>query len=70
MTPYWSGLWNTEAVVEKLCSVLNPKALIDKLDTLTEQISQLNERLDKKYEYIAAVEGRLSSVRADLDQLE
>ena len=30
------------------CHVLNPKALTDKLDTLSEKISQLNERLEKK----------------------
>ena len=39
---------SNEAVVHKLRHVLNPKALTDKLDTLTEQISQLNERLQKK----------------------
>ena len=50
--------------------MLNSKALTDRLDTLTEKISHLNERLDKKYEYIAALEARLSSVEADLDQLE
>ena len=32
--------------------------------------SQLYERLDKNGEYIAALEARLSSVEADLDQLE
>ena len=56
-----------EAVVQKLRHVLNPKALNDKLDTLTEQISQLNERLEKKDKYIAALEARLSSCEADLD---
>ena len=53
-----------------LCYVLNPKALTDKLDTLTEIISQLNERLEKKDKYIAALESRLSPCEADLDQLE
>ena len=53
-----------EAVVQKLRHVLNPKALTDKLDTLSEKISQLNER------YIAALEARLSTCEADLDQLE
>ena len=32
--------------------------------------SQLNERLGKKDEYIVALEVRLSSVEADLDQLK
>ena len=58
------------AVVEKLRHVLNTKALTDKLDTLTENVSELNKRLDKKDEYIVALEARLSSVEADLDQLE
>ena len=59
-----------EAVVEKLRSVLNTKVVTDKLDTLTENISQLKERLAKTDEYIVAQEVRLSSVEADLDQLE
>ena len=59
-----------EAVVEKLRSVLNTKVVTDKLDTLTETISQLKERLAKTDEYIVALEVRLSSVEADLDQLE
>ena len=41
-------LLSDEAVVQKLRHVLNPKALTDKLDTLSEKISQLNERLEKK----------------------
>ena len=41
-------LLSDEAVVQKLRHVLNPKALTDKLDTLSETISQLNERLEKK----------------------
>ena len=40
-------LLSDEAVVQKLRHVLNPKALTDKLDTLSETISQLNERLEK-----------------------
>ena len=63
-------LLSNEAVVQKLRHVLNPKAFTDKLDTLTQQISQLNERLEKKDKYIAALEARLSSCEADLDQLE
>ena len=63
-------LLSNEAIVQKLRHVLNPKALTDKLDTLTEQISQLNERLEKKVSCIAALEARLSSCEADLDQLE
>ena len=35
------------AFVEKLRNMLNPKALTDKLDTLTEKIFQLNEWLDE-----------------------
>ena len=50
--------------------MFNPKAITDKLDTLTEKISQLNERLEKKDEYIAALEARQSSCEADLYQLE
>ena len=46
--------------------VLSPKALTDKLDTWTENNSQLNECLDKKYVYFAALDARLSSVEADL----
>ena len=41
-------LLSNEAVVEKLRHVLSPKAISDKLDTLTEQISLLNEWLDTK----------------------
>jgi len=41
-------LLSNEAVVQKLRHVLNPKALTDKLDMLSETISQLNERLEKK----------------------
>ena len=41
-------LLSNEAVVQKLRHVLNPQALADKLDTLSEKISQLNERLEKK----------------------
>ena len=41
-------LLSDDAVVQKLRHVLNPKAFTDKLDTLSEQISQLNERLEKK----------------------
>ena len=58
-------LLSNEAAVQKLRHVLNPKALTDKLDTLTEQISQLNERLEKKDEYIAALETILSSCEVD-----
>ena len=50
--------------------MLNPKTLTGELDTLTEKKSQLSERLDKKDEYIAGLETRLSSVEVDLDQLE
>ena len=53
-------LLSNEAVVQKLRHVLNPQALTDKLDTLSEKISQLNERLDKKDQYMAALEARLS----------
>ena len=60
---------SNEAVVEKLRHVLNPKTVTDKLDTLTEKNSQLNERLDKKDEYIVALKVRLFSVKADLDQI-
>ena len=63
-------LLSNEAVVQKLRHVFNPKALTDKLDILTEQISQLSERLEKKDKYIAALEAILSSCEADLDQLE
>ena len=63
-------LLSNEAVVQKLRHVFNPKALTDKLDTLTERISQLNERLEKKDKYIAALEARLFSCEADLGQLE
>ena len=48
----------------------NRKPLTDKLDTLTEIKSQLNEWLGKKDEYFAALDGRLSSVEADIEQLE
>ena len=37
---------SNEAVVQKLRHVFNPNALTDKLDTLTETISQVNERLE------------------------
>ena len=55
--------------------MLNLKSLTDKLDTLTEHISQLNERLDKKDEYIATLEASLSKtiegvvkeIRSDVD---
>ena len=61
---------SNEAVFQKLRHVLNPKVLTDKLDTLTKKISQLNERLEKKDKYIAALKARLSSCEAGLDQLE
>jgi len=61
-------LLSNEAVVQKLRHMLNPQALTDKLDMLSETISQLNERLEKKDQYIAALEARLSSCEAD--QLE
>ena len=63
-------LLSNEAIVQKLRHVLYPQALTDKLDTLSEKISQLNERLEKKDQYIAALETRLFSCEADLDQLE
>ena len=63
-------LLSNEVFVQKLRQVINPKPLTNKLDTLTKQISQLNERLEKKDKYIAALEARLSSCETDLDQLE
>jgi len=54
-------LLSEETVVEKLRSVLmfNPITLTDKLDSLTETIAKLNDRLDEKDVYIAASEARL-----------
>ena len=51
-------------------SVLSALRTMRFADTLSDKISQLNERLEKKDQYIAALEARLSSCEADLDQLE
>ena len=50
--------------------MFNPKTLTDKLDSLTETVTKLNDRLDKKDVYIAYLEAILSTVEADLDLLE
>ena len=63
-------LLSEETVVEKLRGMFSPRALTDKLDLLTETIAKLNDRLDKKDIYIAALEARLSLVEDSLDQLE
>ena len=63
-------LLSEETVVDKLRSLFNSKTLTDTLDSLAETIAKLNDRLDKKYVYIADLEARLSSVVADLDLLE
>ena len=57
-------------VMKQLSKNYVHKLLTDQLDSLTEKNFMLNERLDKKDEYIAALEARLSLVEADLDQLE
>ena len=51
-----------------MCSTPRPSPI--NWTRLSEKISQLNERLEKKDQYIAALETRLSSCEADLDQLE
>ena len=51
-------LLSEETVVEKLRCMFNPKTLTDKLDLLTETITKLNDRLDKKDVYIADLETR------------
>ena len=63
-------LLSEETVVENLRSMFTPKTLTDKLDSLAETITKLNDRLDKKDVCIADLEARLSSVQANLDVLE
>ena len=63
-------LLSEETVAEKLRSMFNPQILTDKLESLTDTITKLNDRLDKKDVYIADLGARLSSVEANLDVLE
>ena len=66
--PACSGVENELVLTER--NVLNPKVQTDKWDTLSEKISQLNECFERKDEYIATLEVRLSSMEAGLNQLE
>ena len=63
-------LLSEETVAEKLRSMFNPQILTDKLESLMDTITKLNDRLDKKDVYIADLGARLSSVKANLDVLE
>ena len=44
--------------------------LTDKIDNLTAKISHLNDRLDKRNQYIMTLEKRLEAVEANYDRLE